>query len=452
MTTRRKVGIPLALLALILLGGLGGYVVGKMDGMGRQVPDAAEVGAPSEKKVKYWVAPMDPAYVRNEPGKSPMGMDLIPVYEDDEVETIPGSVKIDPTTMQNIGVRTAIVQARAIARRIRTVGVIAYDERRVTEVQTKVAGWIERLHVDFTGQAVKHDDILAELYSPELVSTQEEYLVALEARDKRGERAGLGGVGSLLRATREKLDYLDIPLHQIQELEQSRTITKTLHIHAPNPGVVVKKQVQEGSYVKPGMPLYTLADLSRVWVYADIYEYELPWLRQGEEATMTLSYYPGQAWKGTVTYIYPYLESKTRTVKVRLEFDNPEGRLKPDMYANIVIQAVVSEKHIAVPVEAVIRSGERNLVVVSLGEGRFLSRDVTLGVESGDNYYQVLDGLEEGNIVVTSAQFLIDSESRLQEAVAKMLDPKEKRGIEAHHTGMDKMGSKEASHGGNAHR
>jgi multidrug efflux pump subunit AcrA (membrane-fusion protein) len=447
MKTRPRFGTTFAFLALLLLGGLGGYVIGKMDGAGRQSPGEREVGSPSEKKVKYWVAPMDPTYVRNEPGKSPMGMDLIPVYEGDEAETIPGSVKIDPTMMQNIGVRTATVQARPIARRIRTVGVIDYDERRVTQVQTKVAGWIEKLHVDFTGQAVENNAILAELYSPELISTQEEYLVALDAKDKRGERTGRGGVDSLLRATREKLDYLDIPLHQIQELEQRRSITKTLHIHASNPGVVVKKYVQEGSYVKPGMPLYTVADLSRVWVYADIYEYELPWLRAEQEAIMTLSYYPGEVWKGTVSYIYPYLESKTRTVKVRLEFDNPGGRLKPAMYANIVIQAVVSGKHIAVPVEAVIRSGERNIVVVSRGEGRFLSQDVRLGVESGDNYYQVLDGLTEGDIVVTSAQFLIDSESRLQEAVAKMLEPKAEPGAKAHQTGMHEMGKVEG-HGG----
>jgi len=448
MKTRKRIGRTLTLLVVLLLGGLGGYYLGKIDGVERQASEKGEVGSTSEKKIKYWVAPMDPTYIRKEPGKSLTGMDLIPVYEDNEEETIPGAVKIDPTTMQNIGVRTAIAQARPIARRIRTVGVIAYDERRITEVQTKVEGWIEQLLVDFTGQKVEQDDLLVKLYSPELVSAQEEYLVALDARDKPGRRTILGGAESLLRSAREKLDYLDIPLHQIQELEQRRTITKTLHIHAPNRGVVVKKHVREGSYVKPGMPLYTVVDLSRVWVYADIYEYEIPWLREGEEAIMTLAYYPGQVWKGTISYIYPYLESKTRTLKVRLEFDNPDGRLKPNMYANIVIHAVVSEKHIAVPVEAVIRSGERNIVVVSLGKGRFLSQEVTLGVESGDNYYQVLDGLNEGDVVVTSAQFLIDSESRLQEAIAKMLEPKGESGVKAQKAGMGKMGRKGGNHGG----
>ena len=381
--------------------------------------------AKREKKIKYWVAPMDPAYIRNEPGKSPMGMDLIPVYEDDEEESAEGAIRIDPVTVQNIGVRTAVVERRPLSRTLRTVGLVAYDEKRVTQVQSKVEGWIEKLYIDFTGQPVKKDDILLEIYSPQLVSTQEEYLVALEFREKMGKSPYeeiAGGGESLLKSARKRLDYLDVPRHQIHELEKNRKIMKTLHIHSPNKGIVVNKHIQEGSYVKPGMPLYTIADISKVWVYADIYEYELPWVKVGQKVKMTLPYYPGKEFQGKVAYIYPYLEAKTRTVKVRLEFNNAGWELKPDMYANVVIESVVAESDIAVPSEAVIRSGERNVVVVALGSGKFLPMNVTLGVETGDGYYQILEGLGDGDEVVISAQFLIDSESRLKEAIAKILE------------------------------
>ncbi len=185
---------------------------------------------------------------------------------------------------------------------------------------------------------------------------------------------------------------------------------------------MIKKHIQEGAYVKPGMPLYTIADISKVWVYADIYEYELPWVKVGQDVAMTLSYYPGKVFHGKVSYIYPFLEAKTRTVKVRLEFENPGLELKPDMYANVKIDSVVDARGVAVPSEAVIRSGERSMVIISLGGGKFLPRNIVLGVETGDGYFQVLKGVERGDRVVTSAQFLIDSESRLKEAIAKMLE------------------------------
>jgi len=414
------------LLFILIAGvGTGGYFFGTKKGaMSGMTHDNSTIPAPEkkEKKIKHWVAPMTPGYVSDKPGKSPMGMDLVPVYEDDDADAAPGSVKIDPVTIQNIGVRTAIIEERRISRQIRTIGIVAYDEKSVVQIQTKVAGWIEKLYIDFTGQPVEEDEMLAELYSPELVSAQDEYLVALDSvrQERTIKRRGRGK--SLLSAARAKLDYLDIPIHQIEALERDREIKKTLHIHSPNPGIVVKKHIQEGSHVKPGMPLYTVADLSKVWVYADIYEYELPWLREGAEATMTLSYYPGKTFKGKVSYIYPYLESKTRTVKARLEFDNPGWALKPEMYANVMISTGSVKEEIAVPTEAVIRSGERNIVVVSLGKGRFLSRDVTLGA-AGEGYYQVISGLKTGEKIVTSAQFLIDSESRLKEAVSKMLKP-----------------------------
>ncbi len=427
---------------LIAAAGAGGYFLGKDKRGGAPVKSTADaVGG--GKKIKYWKAPMDPTYIRNEPGKSPMGMDLVPVYEDEEETSSKGAVKIDPVVVQNIGVRTAIVERRPISRMIRTVGLVAYDEKLVTEVQSKTDGWIEKLYVDVTGQPVKKGEILLEIYSPELVATQEEYLVALEYKDKVGKSPyGLiaGGADSLLQSALKRLNYFDVPAHQIEDLEKERKIMKTLHIHAPNKGIVVEKHIQEGSYVKPGMALYTIADLSKIWVYADIYEYELPWVKVGQKVKMTLSYYPGKQFVGKVAYIYPFLEAKTRTVKIRLEFNNINQELKPDMYANVEIDSVVSGSDIAVPSEALIRSGERSLVLVSMGDGKFRPQDVTIGVETGDGYYQALEGLKEGDRVVLSSQFLIDSESRLKAAIEKMLEAKSvsgKKEAADDMTGMD---------------
>ena len=420
-----KVLVALLTLALLAAAGLGGYWFGSMNKTAENRAGVFKAEKHAEKKIKYWVAPMDPQYIRKGPGKSPMGMDLIPVYEEEDKKSAGGTISIDPVTVQNMGVRTALVERRRLTRNIRTVGVVAYDEKRVTQVQSKVEGWIEKLYIDFTGQFVKKDDILLALYSPQLVSSQEEYLAALEFSDKMKESPYpeiASGAESLMKSARKRLDYLDVPKHQIMEITKKRKVMKSLHIHSPNKGIVINKHIQEGVYVKPGMPLYTLADISKVWVHADIYEYELPWVKEGQEVTMTLSYYPGRIFKGKVAYIYPYLEAKTRTVKVRLDFDNENWELKPDMYANVLIDSLIADDPIVVPSEAVIRSGERNVVITAIGGGKFLPKDVRLGVESGDGYYEVLHGLKAGEKVVTSAHFLIDSESRLKEAIGKMLE------------------------------
>ncbi len=376
-----------------------------------------------EKKVLYWQAPMDPAYIRDEPGKSPMGMDLVPVYADEEPESEPGAIQIDPVTVQNMGVRTAPVERRSLSREIRTVGRVDYNEKRVKHVHTKMKGWVESLSVDFTGEEVKKGAPLLSIYSPELVSTQEEYLLALKYKKSLGQstiESIAEGADSLLASTRKRLELWDITPRQIAALERRGSVKKTLTLHSPTKGVVTHKMVQEGMYVEPGMNLYTIADISQVWVYADIYEYELPWLRVGQEAEMTLSYLRGRTFQGRITYIYPFLDKKTRTVKVRMEFDNPDWELKPDMYANVKVQSVVSEATLVVPVEAVLRSGERDVVIVMKESGKFLPRNVQIGAE-GEGYYQILSGLDEGDQVVTSAQFLIDSESKLKEAINKML-------------------------------
>ncbi len=428
------------LLAGISVGAGMAFLFAGYTGLFKEKEVRVDRGAEKEgRRILYWRAPMDPTYISDKPGKSPMGMDLIPVYEGEEDLVEPGTVKIDPVTVQNIGVRTYEIKKVPLVKTVRTIGRIDYDEKRVYHVHTKIEGWVEKLYVDFTGQKVDKGDILLEIYSPELVSTQEEYILAYRYRDTL--EADISGGESILELSRRRLELWDVPEHQIRELERTGRIMKTLHIHSPIKGIVIKKSVVEGMFVKPGMNLYTIADLSKVWVYADIYEYEMPWIKVGQEAEMTLASYPGRVFKGRVSFIYPFMEAKTRTNKVRLEFDNPNLELKPDMYANVVLKSEISRQAIAVPKEAVLLSGDRSIVILSRGEGKFKPVEVTLGVET-DEYYQVLDGLEEGDVVVTSAHFLIDSESRLKEAITKMLEAK--KGTMDHegmnHEGMDHEG------------
>jgi membrane fusion protein, copper/silver efflux system len=374
----------------------------------------------SKRKIKYWQAPMDPTYTRNQPGKGPMGMNLIPVYEDESA--VAGQIKINPTMVQNIGVKTVTVKRRSLTRKIRTIGTLTYDERKVHHIHTKYEGWIEKLHVNFTGQEVNQDDMLLEVYSPELVSTQEEFLLALKYKDslKESPFTEIGeAADSLMESTRKRLQLFDVPDHQIEALIRDKKITKTMHIHSPVRGFVIEKKALQGMRVQPGMGLYMIADLSNIWVLADIYEYEVPWIKVGQRVEMNLSYFPGKKFAGKVTFIDPFLDPKTRTNKVRMEFANPKWNLKPDMYANVTIKSTVTKRGVAVPEEAVIHSGERDIVVVQSPSGTFESRELTLGPQA-EGYYQVLKGLRAGETVVTSSSFLIDSESNLQEAIGKL--------------------------------
>jgi len=381
----------------------------------------------SGRKIKYWKAPMTPGFTSDKPGKSPMGMDLVPVYEDEEGTKSDG-FRISPTMVQDIGVKTEIVKNRVLTREIRTVAILTYDERVVTHIHTKYKGWVEKLHVDFTGQEVAKDELLAEIYSPELVSTQEELLVAMKYKEslEKSPFTEIGqGADRLFKSTKRRLELFDVPEHQIEALIRDKKITKTLHIHSPYRGFVIKKEASEGMFVKPGMSLYTIADLSKIWVMADIYEYELPWIKIGQKAEMSLSYYPGKKFHGKVTFIDPFMDPKTRTLKVRMEFKNPKWKLKPDMYANVILKSTISKKAVAVPEEAVIHSGERNIAIVRLPDGGFDSRQLTLGPQA-EGYYQVLKGLKAGETVVTSSSFLLDSESNLREALDKLQEVKKK--------------------------
>ncbi|GAB4364773.1 MAG: hypothetical protein Kow00128_06750 [Deltaproteobacteria bacterium] len=377
-------------------------------------------GGKKEKKIKYWVAPMDPNYRSDKPGKSPMGMDLVPVYEEEGGEE--GTIRVDPNTIQSIGVRTAEVAAGELAKTIRTVGRVTYDERRIATVNSKVNGWIERLYVNTTGEEVQKGAPLIDIYSPDLVSAQQEYLIARKHYEEVKNSPYpdvVRGAETMLDSAKKRLAYWDITEAQIAEVERTGEIRKTLTLHSPFRGVVVSKAAFDGTKVMAGMELFRIADLSRVWVLGDVYEYELPWLKSGVPATVTLDYLPGKRYRGVVTYVYPYLEGKTRTATVRVELSNPRLELKPDMYAHIELAPRVGGKSILVPSEAVIRSGIRNVVFVARGEGRFEPRDVTLGLEGEEGTIQVLKGLSAGEKVVVSSQFLLDSESSLKEALKK---------------------------------
>jgi Cu(I)/Ag(I) efflux system membrane fusion protein/cobalt-zinc-cadmium efflux system membrane fusion protein len=411
--------------------------------------EAGLIDPKTGKRIKYWVAPMDPTYIRDEPGKSPMGMDLVPVYEEEGGEREPTStIRIDPVTVQNMGVRTALVQKKPLVKYIRAVGIIRTDETKLYEINTKFAGWIEKLYVQFEGEVVRRGQPLFDIYSPELVSAQEEYLLALRQYENLSSSAYPSirqGAERLLQASRTRLLYWDHTDEQIREIERAGKTRKTVTIHSPASGVVVIRKATEGRYFKSGKRMYKIADLSTVWVDVEIYEYDLPWIHQGMTAEMELPYAPGKRFHGKVLYIYPYLNPQTRTATLRLEFPNPNYDLKLDMYANVYLKSTVSQESLVIPQESLIRSGVRNLVFISLGKGRFEPREVQLGLEGNDNQYQVLEGLKEGEEIVTSGQFMLDSESRLREAIQKMLEVKQAGAQEMQGSGKVAKGKKQST-------
>jgi membrane fusion protein, copper/silver efflux system len=332
-----------------------------------------------------------------------------------------GTVTVSPEKQQLVGIKTAVAEIRPLTKKLRTVGIVTFDETRVAQVFTKVDGWIDKLLVNYTGTLVKKNQPLFTLYSPDLVATQDEYLLALHAKEKLGSSSLAeirAGSSSLLDAARRRLSLWDISDEQIDELQRTREPKRSLTIFSPISGFVIKKEAFQGMRVMPDKELYTIADLSTVWVNADIYEFELSQIRLGQSASISLSYFPGRTFQGKVAWISPVLDEKTRTVKVRLEFPNPEFALKPEMYTNVEI-GIDAGRKLAVPDEAVLDSGLRKLVFLYKGEGRFAPTEVKLGSKF-DNYYEVLSGLSAGEKILASASFLLDSESRLSEAMGAM--------------------------------
>ncbi|GJL61690.1 MAG: PTS cellobiose transporter subunit IIB [Nitrospirales bacterium] len=348
-----------------------------------------------------------------------------PVTQTPKISPLPAQnkgVMVSQHKQQMIGVKTEPATIRDLTHTIRTVGQVEVDERRLTHMHTKLEGWVQELYVKFTGEQVQKNQKLFEMYSPELVSTQEEYLLALKAVKSLGDSEFpeiAQNAKSLLEVTRQRFSLWDITPDHIRDLEKTGKVLRTLPLHAPSSGYVLHMAVREGMHVMPAMELYALADLSTVWVLADVYEYEIPLVELGQQATMTLSYFPGQTFTGKVTYVYPILETKTRTVKVRFELPNPKWALKPGMFANIDIQ-IPRGKRLVVPTTAVLDSGTEQLVFIDQGQGMFEPRKVTVGVRTRDAY-EILEGIQAGELVVTRGNFLVDSESNLKAATEMMM-------------------------------
>ena len=383
---------------------------------------AASPAPAGEKKVLYWYDPMKPEVHFDHPGKSPfMDMQLEPKYAEDAPATAgptppPGFsvVKIPLERRQEIGVTTAKVERRTIGGAIETNGVVAEDEGRVRAVNAKFSGYIERLYVDRTGQPVRQGQPLLSVYSPDLVSTEREYLLALEnARKLSGSSSPetASDARALVEATRQRLRLWDIPDADIDRIERSSLVSKDLTLTSPVSGVVLKKDALPGMAISAGMPLYTIADLSTVWVLADVYQSEMSAVSAGNSAQVSTSFLPSESFRGRVDFIYPTLSDETRTVKVRVVLSNPKGLLKPGMYVRASLAGKPREA-LAVPRSALIPTGERQIAFVEQSAGVYVPREVTTGIQ-GKDFVEILSGVAAGETVVTSANFLIDSESRI---------------------------------------
>ena len=333
----------------------------------------------------------------------------------------PGTAMVSPQMQQLMGVRTAIVEAKTLSRTVRAVGTVTYDESRVKRVHSKVDGWVDKLYVNSTGALVSKGQPLFAIYSPDLVATQSEYLMAKKNHESLATSSipeVRTGASSLVAASRTRLALWDMSDQQLRELEQKGEAQRTVTLYAPYGGFVIKKDINEGMRVMADKELYTIADLSNVWVNVDVYESDIPFIKIGQRADISLSYSPGESLKGRVSYVYPYLDEKTRTVKVRLEHSNPGYKLKPDMYVNAEIK-IPGETHLSVPEEAVLDSGTRKIVFVNKGDGHYEAKEVKVGTKM-EGFYQVLSGLKEGEKIAASSAFLLDSESRLSEAMGAM--------------------------------
>jgi RND family efflux transporter MFP subunit len=381
----------------------------------------------SGRKILYYEDPMHPWYKSNKPGIAPdCGMKLVAVYADEQqtaaVGTLPpGAVQISPARQQLMGVTTAVADYRPVEKTIRTVGQVAIDETRLANVHVKVNGWIQEVFVDYTWQPVKKGEPLFTIYSPDLLATEQEYLLALRARKALGTSSYLevsSGSESLLEAARHRLALWDLTEAQIGQLEETGKAQHEITFYAPASGYVMERKAYPNQYVTPDTELYKLVDLARVWVQADVYEFEMPAVSLGQEATMTTESLPGASWKGRLVFVNPEVKTDTRTGTVRMEFPNPELKLKPGMFVNVELHKSFG-RQLTVPVDAVLDSGTRQVVFVDLGNGAFAPREVKVGERTQD-YLAILSGLRAGERVVTRANFLIDSESNLRQSIEGM--------------------------------
>ena len=378
--------------------------------------DEPMVGAEAsngERVISHWVAPMDPNFRRDGPGKSPMGMDLIPVYRDENggsADHVP-SLRIDPAVVNNIGVRTAEVLRGPLYRQISTVGFVAPNENSLGHVHIRTSGWIEELSIRTVGEVVNAGDLLFRFYSPDLVSAQAEYL---QTRRR--------GNSNLTAAARERLIALGLTKEQIDSISRTGKAQRLVDVRAHHSGTVLELGVREGKYVDPDDMIMNMADLSSVWVLVDIFEDEASWVESGQTAKMRLGFVPGKVWEGVVDYVYPTVDADSRTVRARIVFENPDGMLKPGMYADLTIDADPKLEALTIPQSALIRASTSDRVILALGDGRFRPAQVMVGIESGGRA-QILEGLSAGEHVVIAGQFLIDSEASLDAALLRLTTP-----------------------------
>ncbi len=375
-----------------------------------------------EKKPLYWVAPMDPNFRKDQPGQSPMGMDLVPFYANDEDS--PGTVRISPDVINNLGVRTATALYRKVESTITGVGLVKYDEEQLFHIHPRVEGWIEKLHIKSSGEPVVKNQAIYDIYSPELVNAQEELVLALTRKNSR-----------LIQAAEDRLKSLQFSNEQIQQLKKSRTTQQRVTFYSPHQGVVENLKIRAGFYVKPGDTLMAIGALENVWIEVDILEKQAAMVQLNQPVIMTLDYVPGRTWQGQVDFIYPTLDAMTRTLKVRLRFNNDDKVLKPNMYAQIRIETLDDAETLVVPSEAVIRTGHSDRVVLALGMGKFKSIKVKLGKQY-DDYIEIIEGIDSGDQIVSSAQFLIDSESSKSSDFSRM-SMQENNESEMDHSQMD---------------
>ena len=393
----------------------------KLTPMKESTSGSTDMAHSGEKKILYYKDPMHPWYTSDKPGKAPdCGMELVPVYEGSEGSA--GVVRIDPAVEQNINVKIGTAKRKTISTVINTSGHVGVAEPGLTVINTKISGWAEKLYVDYMGQSVSKGQKLMEIYSPQLVAAEEELVTALGYKEKisRSDNADVLASGdALIENAKNKLKLWDISEQQINRIVKTRKVQRTLVIYSPSNGVVLEKNIIQGQFVNAGTMLLKIADLSTVWLHADLYEYEVDLVKVGQKAVMHLPYLPGREFTGRVAFIYPTLDPKARTGKVRIDFANPTMELKPEMFANVEIETTPKPDVVVVPEQSVIRSGTKNIVIVSLGNGRFEPRRVVLGIYS-DGYYEVKKNLEAGEKIVLSSQFLIDSESNLRSALSSM--------------------------------
>jgi len=391
-------------------------------------PPAPDAAAGADHKILYYRNPMGLPDTSPVPKKDSMGMDYIPVYADEGGGTVPGTVAINPERIQMLGVRTEAATLRPMAHTVRAVGTVAADERRIGVVNPKFEGWIEQLHVNTTGETVRRGEALLEVYSPDLVLAQREYLVARSAAADMAHADAMArdNANAIAAAALSRLKNWDISADQLARLQRSGVAKHTLTLNAPIGGIVMEKPALQGLHFAAGDMLYRIVDLSTVWLLADVFEQDLAQIRPGQSATITVQAYPGRVFEGRVAFVYPTLNAQTRTAKVRIEVPNPDLLLKTDMYATVEIAAPVETATVlAVPDSAVLDTGTRQTVLVDRGEGRFEPRSVKLGPRA-DSYVAVLEGLRVGEKVVTGANFLIDAESNLRAALQAFTAPEGK--------------------------